>query len=64
VVEVFARALQQVRPEAMQDPSRRKPMAMALLGTINFTFAWLRPEGPLSYCEFAEMVIAIWERGL
>jgi AcrR family transcriptional regulator len=64
VVEVFVQALQLVRPEAMQDPQRRKPMAMALLGTINFTFAWLRADGPISYEEFAEMVINIWERGL
>ncbi len=64
VVEVFARALQGVQPEAMKDPLHRKPQAMALLGTINFTFAWLRPDGPVSYEEFAEMVIAIWERGL
>ncbi len=64
VVEVFARVLQQVRPEAIKDTKYRKPQAMALLGTINFTFAWLRPDGPVSYEEFAEIVIAIWERGL
>jgi AcrR family transcriptional regulator len=64
VVEAFSRALQLFRPEAMQDPRCRKPQAMALLGTINFTFAWLRPDGPISYEEFAEMVIGIWERGL
>jgi AcrR family transcriptional regulator len=64
VVDVFVRALELVHPEAMQDTQRRKPLAMALLGTINFTFAWLRPEGPVSYSEFAEMVIALWERRL
>jgi AcrR family transcriptional regulator len=64
VVEVFARALELVRPHAFLDAQRRKPMAMALLGTINFTFAWLRPDGPISYDEFADMVIGIWERGL
>ncbi len=64
VVEVFARVLQLIRPEAMAKPQHRKPQAMALLGTINFTFAWLRPDGPVSYDEFAEMVIGIWERGL
>jgi AcrR family transcriptional regulator len=64
VVEVFARALELVRPEAMRDAQRRKPMAMALLGSINFTFAWLRSDGPLSYEEYANMVINVWERGL
>ena len=37
---------------------------MALLGTINFTFAWFRPDGPVSHERFAELVIELWERGL
>jgi AcrR family transcriptional regulator len=42
----------------------RKPLTMALLGMINFTFAWLRPDGPMSYEQFAEMAIELWFRGL
>jgi len=41
-----------------------KPLTMALLGMINFTFAWLRPDGPMSYEQFAEMAIGLWRHGL
>ena len=45
-------------------PAERKPATMALLGMINFTFAWLRPDGPMSYERYAELVVDLWERGL
>ena len=64
VVEVFTRTLLVLSPERMRDPSHRKPMTMALLGSINFTFAWLRADGAVSYEQFASMVIDLWERGL
>ena len=41
-----------------------KPLTMALLGMINFTFAWLRPDGPMRYEQFAEMAIELWRHGL
>jgi len=31
---------------------------------INWTFTWLRPDGPLSYAAFAEEVIGMLEHGL
>jgi AcrR family transcriptional regulator len=62
VVDVFADVLQDVYPQLVRDPLRRKPLAMALLGTINFTFAWLRPEGPVSYQDFADLVLQVWLR--
>ena len=37
---------------------------MALLGMINFTFAWLRPDGPMSYEEFGELALELSLRGL
>jgi len=37
---------------------------MMLFGMINWTFTWLRPNGPISYADFAEEVIALLERGL
>lgn len=41
-------------------PDELKPATMALFGMINFTFAWLRPEGPMSYEEYARLVIDLW----
>jgi AcrR family transcriptional regulator len=37
---------------------------MMLFGMINWTFTWLRPQGPMSYAAFAEEVIALLESGL
>jgi AcrR family transcriptional regulator len=63
VVDALADTLQRVAPGRFA-PGERKPATMALLGMINFTFAWLRPEGPMSYERYAELVIDLWERGL
>lgn len=41
-------------------PDELKPATMALFGMINFTFAWLRPDGPMSYEEYARLVIDLW----
>lgn len=58
IADTIARAYPQRYPDA------RKPMTMALLGMINFTFAWLRPDGPMSHAQFAELAIDLWTRGL
>src|SRR5690606_25209918 len=63
IVEAFAAALDRAYPQRMRSGAR-KPLTMALLGMINFTFAWLRPDGPMSYEQYADLVIGLWERGL
>lgn len=63
IVEAFADALERGWPARMA-AGTRKPLTMALLGMINFTFAWLRPDGPMTHEQYAELVIALWERGL
>jgi AcrR family transcriptional regulator len=62
VVDAVADTLQRVAPNRFS-PAERKPATMALFGMINFTFAWLRPDGPMSYERYAELVIELWERG-
>jgi hypothetical protein len=37
---------------------------MMLLGMINWTFTWLRPDGRLTYRDFAAEVVAMLEHGL
>ncbi len=63
VVDALADTLHRVAPGRFA-PAERKPATMALLGMINFTFAWLRPDGPMSYERYAELVIDLWERGV
>ncbi|MFM1989918.1 MAG: hypothetical protein RJA99_2875 [Pseudomonadota bacterium] len=62
VVDAVADTLQRVAPGRF-GPDERKPATMALFGMINFTFAWLRPDGPMSHERYAELVIDLWERG-
>jgi TetR/AcrR family transcriptional regulator len=37
---------------------------MALLGMINFTFAWLKPDGAISHERFADLAADLWLEGL
>jgi AcrR family transcriptional regulator len=63
VVRAFADAIAAAYPGAMS-ADVAMPTTMALLGMINFTFAWLRPDGPMDTESFAELVIRLWARGL
>lgn len=36
---------------------------MMLFGMINWTFTWLKPQGPVSYAEFAEAVLRVVRNG-
>ncbi len=63
VVRLFRAALTLAYPQRMSGPDAT-PTTMALLGMMNFSFAWLRPDGPMSYEAFADLVIELWERGL
>ncbi|HRO61778.1 MAG TPA: TetR/AcrR family transcriptional regulator [Burkholderiaceae bacterium] len=63
IVEALADTLERAWPQRVRG-SQCKPMTMALLGMVNFTFAWLRPDGPMSYEQYAELVIDLWENGL
>lgn len=63
VVQVFAETIGRAYPQHA-GPDRLMPTTMALLGMINFTFVWLRPDGALNDQQFAELVISLWEKGL
>jgi AcrR family transcriptional regulator len=63
VVEALARTLERVAPARFTE-GERKPATMALLGMINFTFAWLKPDGPMSYERYADLVSDLWLKGV
>jgi AcrR family transcriptional regulator len=44
--------------------AERSVVTMALLGMINFTFAWLKPDGPVSHERFADLATRLWLDGL
>ncbi|MCL4747007.1 MAG: TetR/AcrR family transcriptional regulator [Burkholderiaceae bacterium] len=63
VVEEIAAAIERAYPRAV-NRDNRVVVTMALLGMINFTFAWLRSDGAVGHAQFADMVIALWSKGL
>jgi AcrR family transcriptional regulator len=63
VVDRVAECLARIDPQRFEG-ERRTPTTMALLSMLNFTFAWLKPDGPMSYEQYADLVIGLWRHGL
>jgi hypothetical protein len=62
VVSALGDMLSQAYPQRVT-VHNKIPLTMMLFGMINWTFTWLRPQGPLSYDAFAQEVIATLENG-
>jgi len=62
VVAAVTRFLKRAYPERVT-PANQTALTMMLFGMINWTFTWLRPDGPMSYGAFADEVVAVLERG-
>jgi AcrR family transcriptional regulator len=63
VVEAFAQAIAALKPR-LRKKALRVPLAMILFGMINWTFTWLRPDGPLTYADMAQVVTEIFLHGV
>jgi hypothetical protein len=63
VVAAVGRQLGAAYPDKVDD-ANRTPTTMMLFGMMNWTFTWLKPDGPLSYEGYAEMVIDMLDNGL
>jgi AcrR family transcriptional regulator len=63
VVAAFATAIAALRPE-LQAQQLGKPLAMLLFGMINWTFTWLRPDGPFTHESLAPLVVQLFLGGL
>jgi AcrR family transcriptional regulator len=62
IVSAFTRFLRRAYPQRLNDHNQTA-LAMMLMGMINWTFTWLRPDGPISYAQFAKEVVQTLERG-
>ncbi len=62
VVSAFTRFLRRAYPDRLTD-ANQSAITMMLMGMINWTFTWLRPDGPMSYANFADEVIRTLEGG-
>ena len=63
VVAAFVTAIAALRPE-LQAQQLGKPLAMLLFGMINWTFTWLRPDGPFTHESLAPLVVQLFLGGL
>ncbi|MGH8678053.1 MAG: TetR/AcrR family transcriptional regulator [Burkholderiales bacterium] len=62
VVDAFTLAIAALKPR-FRKKALRVPIAMILFGMINWTFTWLRADGPLTYGDMANVVAEIFLRG-
>ena len=62
LVSAVTRFLRRAYPKRV-NASNQTAATMMLFGMINWTFTWLRPNGPMSYAAFAEEVIATLDHG-
>lgn len=63
VVEAFAQAIAALKPR-FRRKTLRVPLAMILFGMINWTFTWLRADGPLTYQDMADVVAELFLHGV
>jgi AcrR family transcriptional regulator len=62
IVRLFRDALAQAYAGRIA-PRELTAHTMMLFGMINWTFTWLKPQGPVSYDEFAEAVLRVMHNG-
>ncbi len=62
VVQAFADAVAVLRP-GLAAEGLAKPMAMLLFGMMNWTFTWLRAEGPLTHEALAPLIARLFVGG-
>jgi AcrR family transcriptional regulator len=63
VVQAYADAVAAAAPQLAGDPLL-KPVTMTLFGMINWTFTWLRDDGPVRHADLAPVVAALFLRGV
>jgi len=63
VVSAMMRFLKRAYPQRIT-PVNQTAVTMMLFGMINWTFTWMRPDGPMSYRDYAQEVVAMLECGL
>ena len=63
VVGAFADALARAFP-ARVTAANQRALTMMLMGAMNWTFTWLKPDGPLSYADYAAEVTRVMLGGL
>jgi AcrR family transcriptional regulator len=62
VVDTFGRVLVRCFPHSIGE-NNRFAVSMTLLSALNFSFAWLKNDGPLSHERYADWITDLWLKG-
>lgn len=63
VIDAFARAVAAAAPDLAAD-RMLTPVTMTLFGMMNWTFTWLRPDGPVAHAELAPVIADLFLGGV
>ena len=63
VVARYRTVVSEAFPSAIPE-THLTAVTMMLFGMMNWTFTWLKPDGPLSYSDFADAVIHVFGEGV
>tara|TARA_B100001939_G_scaffold348225_1_gene374411 strand:+ start:11910 stop:12521 length:612 start_codon:yes stop_codon:yes gene_type:complete len=64
VVNIVLELIQNINPRLKDTPHYRKPVTMAFMGMINWTYTWFDENGPLSVRQFADLAVDLFLNGL
>ncbi len=65
IVQEIAEMIAVLRPDLLgHQPELQKPLAMSLMGMINWTFTWFRKEGPMSHKQFSQLAAQLFLHGI
>lgn len=57
IVDIIVRALSRIDAQKHMNAQSRKVYAMMVLGAVNFSYSWYRPDGPIAPETYADMTV-------
>jgi len=64
VVNKVVALVVELNPALSQTKNYEKPITMAFLGMINWTYIWFRKDGPINQEQFADLAVEIFLNGI
>ncbi len=64
LVDMFQTLIVELRPELAERRPLQRPLTMSLMGTMNWTYTWFKPDGPLTAGQFATLASDLFLGGL
>ncbi|WP_417319407.1 TetR/AcrR family transcriptional regulator [Emcibacter sp.] len=64
VIAIVLELICQVNPALSDNKKFKKPVTMALMGMINWTYTWFDEKGPINEQQFADLAVDLFLNGL